>query len=208
MEVYGIKPDILESLCGEIVSINKILMNRVLEREGNILFSTEYIKFSFSKHLLEDINFLTTLSGREMFKPRHAYVILRDMIEQVIEFIYLMKHPELIAEFMGDKIDISKISMSSPIKSTHRLGSERYSGGRKSVSEMAKDIGEKNPSEKQPALYDIYQLLSEECHNSYFFSNLDNLSGTENGKEKLALTEEQDQYLVIIIGRFMEVYRQ
>ena len=73
---------------------------------------------------------------------------------------------------------------------------------------MARDIGEKNLSERQPALYDIYQLLSEECHNSYFFSNLDNLSETENGEEKLALTEEQAQYLMIIIERFMDVYRQ
>lgn len=135
-------------------------------------------------------------------------MILRDMVEQVIEFIYLMKHPDLIAEFMGDKIDNSKITANTPVKSTHRLGNERYSGGRKSVSEMARDIGEKNLSERQPALYDIYQLLSEECHNSYFFSNLDNLSETENGEEKLALTEEQAQYLMIIIERFMDVYRK
>ena len=208
MGAYEIKPDILESLCGEIVAINKVLMDGVIESGDNILFSPEYIKFSFSKHLLEDINFLTTLSGEEIFKPRHAYMILRDMVEQVIEFIYLMKHPDLIAEFMGDKIDNSKITANTPVKSTHRLGNERYSGGRKSVSEMARDIGEKNLSERQPALYDIYQLLSEECNNSYFFSNLDNLSETENGEEKLALTEEQAQYLMIIIERFMDVYRK
>ena len=110
MGAYEIKPDILESLCGEIVAINKVLMDGVIESGDNILFSPEYIKFSFSKHLLEDINFLTTLSGEEIFKPRHAYMILRDMVEQVIEFIYLMKHPDLIAEFMGDKIDNSKIT--------------------------------------------------------------------------------------------------
>lgn len=208
MGVYGIKSDILEGLCGEIVSINKRLIDRVIESGDNILFSPVYIKFSFSKHLLEDINFLITLSGEEIFKPRHACMILRDMVEQVIEFLYLMKHPDLIGEFMGDKIDNSKISDSTPVRSTHRLGNERYSGGRKSVSEMARDIGEKKTSEKQPALYDVYQLLSEECHNSYFFSNLDNLEETENGEEKLALTEEQTQYLMIIIGRFMDVYRQ
>lgn len=52
------------------------------------------------------------------------------------------------------------------------------------------------------------RYLSEECHNSYFFSNLDNLGETENGEERLALTEEQTQYLKIIIERFMDVYRQ
>ena len=208
MGAYEIKPNILESLCGEIVTINKELIDRVIKSGDNILFSSEYIKFSFSKHLLEDINFLTTLSGEEIFKPRYAYMVLRDMVEQVIEFIYLMKHPDLIAEFMGGKIDNSKITANTPVKSTHRLGNERYSGGRKSVSEMARDIGEKSLSEKQPALYDVYQLLSEKCHNSYFFSNMDNLGEKENGGEKLALTEEQAQYLMIIIGRFMDVYRQ
>ena len=208
MGAYEIKPNILESLCGEIVTINKELIDRVIKSGDNILFSSEYIKFSFSNHLLEDINFLTTLSGEEIFKPRYAYMVLRDMVEQVIEFIYLMKHPDLIAEFMGGKIDNSKITANTPVKSTHRLGNERYSGGRKSVSEMARDIGEKSLSEKQPALYDVYQLLSEKCHNSYFFSNMDNLGEKENGGEKLALTEEQAQYLMIIIERFMDVYRQ
>ena len=88
MGAYEIKPNILESLCGEIVTINKELIDRVIKSGDNILFSSEYIKFSFSNHLLEDINFLTTLSGEEIFKPRHAYMILRDMVEQVIEFIY------------------------------------------------------------------------------------------------------------------------
>lgn len=206
--VYEIKPDVLESLCGEIVATNKTLMDEVIESGNNVLASPEYIKFSFSKHLLEDINYLTTLSGKEIFKPRHAYMILRDMVEQVIEFIYLMKHPTLIDEFMGNKIDNNKIVANMPIKSIHKLGNERYTGGRKSVSEMAKDISEKSLSGKNLALYDVYQILSEECHNSYFFSNLDNLGEIENGGEKTALTEEQVQYLMIIIGRFMEAYRQ
>lgn len=208
MGTYEIKPDILESLCGEIVSINKRLIDGVIESGINILFSKEYIKFTFSNNLLEDINFLTELSGEEIFKPRHANMILRDMVEQVIEFIYLMKNPKLICEFMGDKIDNSKLLDSTPIKSTHKLGSERYTGGRKTVSEMARNIGEKSPSKNPPALYDVYQLLSENCHNSYFFSNLDKLGESEGREEKLALTEEQAQYLMIIIGRFMEVYRQ
>lgn len=208
MEAYEIKSDILEGLCGEIVTINKALIDRVIESGDSILYSPEYIKFSFSNHLLEDINYLTTLSGKEIFKPRYAYMILRDMVEQVIEFIYLMKHPDLIAEFMGALIDNNTITTNTPVKSTHRLGNERYSGGRKSVSEMARDIGEKGVSEKQPALYDVYQILSEECHNSYFFSNLDNLGEKERGEEKLALTEEQALYLMIIIERFMDIYRR
>ena len=78
MSGYTFSSTMLENLCGEIVSKNKELIDKVLEKEDNILFSPEYIKYSFSKHFLEDINFLTTLSNNEIFKLRHAYMILRD----------------------------------------------------------------------------------------------------------------------------------
>ncbi len=92
------------------------------------------------------------------------------MLEQTIEFIHLMKHPELIAEFMGGKIDNSKISKDSPIKSTHRLGNERYSGGRKSVSEMAKDIGEKIRL-RSDLLYMTYISYSQRNATIHIFLN-------------------------------------
>ena len=68
MSGYTFSSTMLENLCGEIVSKNKELIDKVLEKEDNILFSPEYIKYSFSKHFLEDINFLTTLSSNEIFK--------------------------------------------------------------------------------------------------------------------------------------------
>lgn len=73
---------------------------------------------------------------------------------------------------------------------------------------MRSIVNEKNSTVDHIALYDIYQILSEECHNSYYFSNLDMLDEMKNKERKLALTEEQAQYLVIVIGRFMEVFRQ
>lgn len=38
MGVYGIKTNVLESLCVEIISINKVLIDRAIESEDNILF--------------------------------------------------------------------------------------------------------------------------------------------------------------------------
>lgn len=207
MSGYTFSSTMLENLCGEIVPKNKELIDKVLEKEDNILFSPEYIKYSFSKHFLEDINFLTTLSNNEIFKLRHAYMILRDMVEQIIEFSYLMKHSELISEFMGDRIDNSKISNDRIVRSSHILGSERYSNGRVSVSKMAKDIGEKRSANGEMTLYDIYEILSEECHNSYFFSNLDDIGVAHEMGEKQALTEEQINYLLIITKKFMDIYR-
>lgn len=73
---------------------------------------------------------------------------------------------------------------------------------------MAKDIGEKESSSNRMTLYDMYQLLSEACHNSYFFAGLDVIETVETGKEFVALSEAQVQHLMIIIGSFMEAYRE
>ena len=98
-----------------------------MKGKDDFLYSVEFIKIAF-------IEFLNTLSGQPLFKARHANIILRDMLEQVIEFIYLMKHTELITEYMGVNVDTSKITTRNPIKCIHKLGSKRYSGGRKSVN--------------------------------------------------------------------------
>ena len=209
MSGFKIKSDIIEKICGEICEKNKKMVDEMLKKGGEMLYSPEYIKYSFSEHLLEDIDFLQMLSNCENLKTRYAYIILRGMVEQVIEFGYLMRHTELIPEFMGSKIDSNKINKNSNnkiIKSVHKMGSERYSEGRASVSKMADEIGEKRSNGNQMSLYEIYQILSEECHNSYFFANLENIEGIE--AEEKPLTEEQVQYLIIIIGRFMDIYRK
>ena len=68
-------------------------------------------------------------------------------------------------------------------------------------------INEKKSSPGRPALYEIYRLLSEECHNSYFFARLDDFKEARDHSEILALSEDQAQHLVIIVMRFMEAYR-
>lgn len=204
---YQIKANIFDDLRSEISNINQHLLDN-LQGKKEILNTVEFIKINFSDNLMEDAELLNTLSGNSLFKVRHAHMIMRDMLEQVIEFIYLMKHPETIADYLGANVDTNSISDSDPIRGFHKLGNERYIDGRKSVSEMAKDIGEKKSSPACPALYEMYQLLSEECHNSYFFASLNDAEEAETGKEVLALTEDQAQNLMIIIGRFMEIYRK
>lgn len=207
MESFHIKDDFFEGLEAEITSINQQLFNKLKEKH-DFLCSVEFIKIAFSENLLDDIEFLNTLSGQPLFKARHANIILRDMLEQVIEFIYLMKHTELITDYMGFNVDTTRLTTHNPIKGIHKLGSKRFSGGRRSVSEMAQDINEKKSSQNDTSLYELYQLLSEECHNSYFFANLDDIEEVETGKKTLALTEEQVSHIIIIVGSFMEVYRQ
>jgi len=207
MESFHITDNFFEGIENEISSINQQLLNS-LKRKDNFLCSVEFIKIAFSENLLDDVEFLNESSGQLLFKARHANIILRDMLEQVIEFIYLMNHTELITDYMGANVDTTRLTTHNPISGIHKLGSKRFNGGRKSVSEMAQDINEKRSSQNDISLYDLYQLLSEECHNSYFFTSLDDIEEVETGKKTLALTEEQAQYIVIIVGRFMETYRQ
>lgn len=206
MESYQIKSDILESLNNEINAINTKLLDS-LKGKKDVICTEEFVKICFSSNILEDIELLNKLSGNPLFKIRHANLIIRDMIEQVIEFIYLMKNKNMIPDYMGVNSTINALS-SNPIKEFHKLASGRFSDGRKSISEMARDIGEKKSLPNHPALYELYQLLSEECHNSYFFSYLDNVEEVKTGKETIALTEEQAQNLLIITGYFMDTFRK
>ena len=207
MGAYQIKNEIYKALEEEITMTNQQLL-KSLQGKEEILNTAEFIKISFSESLLEDIEFLNSLSGKPIFKIRHAYMVLRDMLEQVIEFIFLMKHPDMISDYLGLNIYDNSEKSFDPIKEIHKIGSERFKDGRKLVSAMAKDIGEKESSSNRMTLYDMYQLLSEACHNSYFFAGLDVIETVETGKEFVALSEAQVQHLMIIIGSFMETYRE
>lgn len=90
MNGYKIKTDVLESLYDEVSTINQKLLNSLKEKE-DIICTEEFVKICFSSNIIEDTEFLNKLSGNLLFKARHANMIIRDMIEQVIEFIYLMK---------------------------------------------------------------------------------------------------------------------
>lgn len=179
----------------------------IFKNEEKSLNSPEWIKIVFSSNLLEDINFLEAMSSQEFFKCRYADLIIRNLSEQVIEFIYLMENPEKIQDYIGEHANVpenpAEIMTENIVENFRLLGSRRYSNGRLSVSKMADEINEKTSVDGELSLYDIYILLSEECHNSYFFSILDDLD-SEN--QPLAMTDTQDTYLTIIIGRFLECY--
>ena len=87
MGTYQIKNEIYKALEEEISMTNQQLL-KSLQGKEEILNTVEFIKISFSESLLEDIEFLNNLSGNPIFKIRHAYMVLRDMLEQVIEFIF------------------------------------------------------------------------------------------------------------------------
>ncbi len=206
-EFFNINEDVLSSMEKEIQENNQFLLQK-LENGVNTLGTIEFIKIAFSENLLDDIKFLNELSGKDIFKIRHASIIIRDLLEQVIEFIFLMKNPEVIDDYIGSNINIDEIdSQRNPVDGLSYFGKKRYKTDRKSISQMADDINQKNTTNNRLSLYDIYRILSEQCHNSYFNSILDDVGEVETGERDHALTEDQATYIIIIIDEFLKAYR-
>ena len=203
---YRLSAEFLEKVKAEISETNQKLLASLNGRE-NPFNTVEYIRILFSESLMEDVEFLDDSSGKPQFKIRHAQIIMRDLLEQVIEFMYLIKHPRLISEYVGEKIDIQSVKKSNPVDGMKKLARGRFAECRQSVASMARDIGEEKSTQGHSALYELYCLLSEECHNSYFFARLDDYKEFKDNKEILALSKDQAENLIIIIDRFLSVYK-
>ncbi len=197
--------EFLDDIYDEINTTNNEMFEflKSKPKRKQILCTTTFLKIAFSSNILEDITLLNALDGNSLFKKRHANLIIRQMVEQVVEFCYLMQNQHLIKEYMGMNIPLKKLP-SNPEKALTYFSSKRFSNGRRPISKMAHDIGEKGSD----GLYGIYSILSEETHNAYFHANGDMLDEIETGKEPLALTKLQISFITIVLCRFMEAYRE
>ena len=169
--------------------------------------------------MLDDVYFLNECSGNPFFLNRHANVIIRTMIEQTIEFAYLQQHQSEIEDFFGSedvinnfekKIDINNLNSLSNetiIRTYKKFGSERAITKRKKIFDMAQVIGEADIN--QPSLYNLYRILSEETHNSYYCSALDMKDIIDDNNDPIvALTVVQVCLLKMIMDRYLVAYRK
>lgn len=188
---------ILEAMATAInVSVQKYDDARGTDQENACL-----VKMNFIKQFAEDVCFLSDHSEHEGFSRRYGNLIIRDMLEQLIEFLYLQKNPHLADEYLGLKINFEALERkTSIVKKEELFGEKRYLNGRPSVSEMAKEIDEKKPGDTKLTLYKLYQILSERCHNSYFSSFLDdiNKSGLDVSSHELSDSQIQDIHIMIL----------
>lgn len=60
-------------------------------------------RMNFLKKYSDDVMFLNDLSGNMDFYHRYGYLIMRNMLEQLIEFLYVKKNPHLVDEYLGLK---------------------------------------------------------------------------------------------------------
>lgn len=149
---------------------------RVLEEKTEysteILGTPEFLKELFSECLSRDLDFFQEVNGLK--ETRYASILVRMMLEQVIEFLYLMQDTKRI---QGQYFNLKDSSDSIFERETdpminlknvvHILGKGRYPNERKNIYEMTKEIGE--VGKEMLCLYNIYVYLSEKTHNAYFF---------------------------------------
>lgn len=154
-----------------------------------------WVKTNFIKNFTSDVFFLNDHSEDANFPQRYGNLILRNMLEQLIEFLYVMKNPHHAEEYLGLTIRLEEIERkNSVVKKEELFGNGRYNkelDGRPTVSEMAKDIGEKSSGNGSLTLYKLYQILSEQCHNSYFSSLIDDVNKVYSSLQISGLSENQ-----------------
>jgi len=80
-------------------------------------------KMNFIKKFSDDVIFLNDLSEIQIFIIVNGYLILRNMLEQLIEFLYVKKNPHLVDEYLGLKIDLNALQTKhSPVEGEHAFG--------------------------------------------------------------------------------------
>lgn len=174
------------------------------DRENICLFRMNFIK-KFS----DDVLFLDDLSGNRDFYHRYAYLIMRNMLEQLIEFLYVQKNRYLIDEYLGLKIDLEALKeRRTPVGGERRLGKARYENRRPSIADMAKSIDEYEASGMRMTLYDVYSILSERAHNSYFGSLLDDFVAAEFNVPNIGLDRGQISVLNVMLAYVLDEYAE
>ncbi|MBE6095232.1 MAG: hypothetical protein E7199_07170 [Schwartzia succinivorans] len=183
----------------EVQSVEEILYSFELEMNNRDMSteciedicSIDFIKATFVEKILNDLRFLVSIQKCREFKIRYENILLRSIVEQIIKFAYMVKHPDIISDFVGMKIDTDSQGFectddeqpSQILYKLKQLGQLR--GKMIDVSAMAIKIGEKDSDHREDrlSLYDIYGLLSDEMHNSYYKSILDDAEELDDPEE-------------------------
>lgn len=181
----------------------KILLD--FKNTGKEFATQEMLSLWVSNCLIEDIDTIHRLKDSG-FSNRYIDAIIRNMCEQVIEYLYIMKHQELIPIYFGENLKEKYDEQEDLFKVFKQTGQARF-GKRKSVKEMAVDIGEYKSNDDKISLYDIFSIKAELEHNSYFhqiFDIIDKIEDSENESEEVDSLDYM--FLIYILTAFLDVY--
>jgi len=79
-----------------------------------------WVKTNFIKHFTEDVFFLNDHSEDHAFSRRYGNLIIRDMLEQLIEFLYLLKNPHLAEDYLGLTIKFDELDRKTSLVNKER----------------------------------------------------------------------------------------
>ena len=183
---------------------NNSLYLDTLSNLTNVLSSEEFFKIQYGSIVSEDVELFLKIYKSKYISYRHALIILRSLVEQIIEFKYLIHNQSYREKFIGD-IEY-KPSEEFSVSGFRQLGSRRFKNGKISIAKMAGNISEKKDSEEKLSLYSIYIILSEKVHNLVFHNILNTIGMLEEGEQTEKFVEENEIFIVFILNSFMETY--
>lgn len=125
-----------------------------IKNTGKEFATQKVLSLWVSESLFEDIDTIQHLKENG-FSNRYTDAIIRNMCEQVIEYLYIMKHQELIPIYFGKNIKEKYDERGELFETFKQTGQARF-GKRKSVKEMVVDIGAWKSDDDKITLYDIF----------------------------------------------------
>lgn len=197
----------LKEIISSIEKSNASYLAILKNLKSDVLLSEEFFKIQYGSTVSEDAGLFLEIYKNKFLSYRHALIILRSLVEQIIEFKYLINNPSYREKFTGD-IEEYKFS-DNLVNDLRQFGSKRFKNRKISIAKMAKDIGEKKDSDEKLLLYSIYIILSEQVHNLTFHDILNTIGMLEEGEqtEKTEKSvEDNGIFIVFMLDAFMETY--
>lgn len=194
----------LKEIINSIQKDNSSYLDTLSNFKSGSLSSEEFFKIQYGSIISEDVELFLKIYKSKCISYRHALIILRSLVEQIIEFKYLIHNPSYREKFIGD-IEY-KTSEEFSVNDFRQLGSRRFKNGKISIAKMAENIGEKKDLEEELSLYSIYSILSEDVHNLVFHNILNTVGMLEEGEQTEKFVEENENFIVFILDSFMETY--
>lgn len=164
--------------------------------------SKEMLSILVSTCLIEDIS--NVIKFKELGYPsRYTDAMIRNMCEQIIEYIYIMKNQDLIDQYFGENLEEELHEQDiNPFEALRRTGSARFNLRRKSVKSMAIEINEGDTTDEKISLYTIFGNKAELEHNSYF-NNIFDIIGEIEKEEPSDL---DDIFISHIMAAFLTTF--
>lgn len=140
-------------------------------------------KSGFLKNFIEDMNFIDDLNFQE--HPRYILLILRNTLESTIVFKALNKKhstvPEIYADYLGEHVDLDCYESintidDNPQQVLKNLVGNRMTLYRNNFRELSQIF---EIPEDETSLYNLYKVLSDYCHNSYFEDIMESIAVTQ-----------------------------